>query len=528
MVAFLAIISGAITTELSTSFLLSKNLLNRVNTESTVNSAAELAINQLQSTPLNAPCPATVVWPTLNGQTAVSKVTPGSCWPTVYEPAKFSTLANASMAFSVDGTHAQVGGLNDYVVGNPDGTVYDYRFDSRLLRWQLLLAGSEVTGTPLVMVDPSNGSQYFDLIPASGSVCSPATDCVSVREDRGSSSAPAQECSIPAAGGSVKTQPAASSSIGGIAYFSAGADLNAVDLNECDLASTTTIPGGQPVVAGPVAVSCRSGCGSKTDEVYVVVSDAGSSSLYQYSYRSNFAFAQALPLPWGNATGIAYSGPNLSRLAITFQGGGIALVQLASNGSMTIARTTSIPAVIARAPYWCTQCGDLIGVGAQKGGAQNGLHVFDSMLNPYASPTARSAPISTTPQADTGGNYWYFGADDGYVYEAQVAAGQPVTIYGNRYGPMAQLPVLQPAFGSSVQVGDCKNNTWICVYLGASNGNTYLIPLDSRDSVLTACITVAPPNCSIGANPRVWTHVEVGVIASPQTVHVEGWSYYSP
>ncbi|HXJ49556.1 MAG TPA: hypothetical protein VNF91_10345, partial [Candidatus Acidoferrum sp.] len=48
MVAFLAIISGAITTELSTSFLLSQNLLNRVNTESTVNSAAELGIDQLQ------------------------------------------------------------------------------------------------------------------------------------------------------------------------------------------------------------------------------------------------------------------------------------------------------------------------------------------------------------------------------------------------------------------------------------------------------------------------------------------------
>ena len=115
----------------------------------------------------------------------------------------------------------------------------------------------------------------------------------------------------------------------------------------------------------------------------------------------------------------------------------------------------------------------------------------------------------------------FFGADDGYVYEAQVAAGQAVAIYGNRYGPMAQ-------FGSSVQVGDCKNNTWICAYLGAVDTNAYLIPMDSRDSVLTACITVAPPACSLGANPRVWTNVDVGMATNSQAVHVQGWSYYSP
>ena len=519
IVAFLGIISGALMTALSTNFLLSKNLLDRVNTEATVNSAAELGINQLQSTPLNKPCPGAVVSLVLNGQTAMSSVSPGSCWPTVYEPAKFTSLANASKPFNIDGTHTQVGGLDDYVVGNPDGTIYDYRFDSRSLRWQLVLPGSAVTGTPLVMADPNNGGQYLDLIPASGTVCSPAANCVSVREDDGSSQTPSQECPISAAGGSVVTQPAASPSTGTIAYFSAGADLNAIDVNQCEPASTTTIAGGQPVVAGPVAIRCRSGCGRNTDEVYAVVSDNGSSSLVRYTYRGGFTLAQPpLALPWGGATGLALSGPNLSRMAITFTGGGgrISLVMIAADGTMTLARSTPALGAIANAPYWCTQCGDLIGVGTQ-----NGLDVFDSALNQFATLSSGSPSISTTPQADSGGNYWYFGADNGYVYEAQVAAGLPVMIYANRFGPMAQ-------FGSSVQVGDCKNNTWICVYLGALDTNAYLIPLDARDTVLTACITAAPPNCSVGANPRVWTHVVVGVAANSRAVHVQGWSYYSP
>ena len=509
IVAFLGIISGALMTALSTNFLLSKNLVDRVNTEATVNSAAELGINQLQGIRLNAQCPGAIVTPTLNRQTAVAKASAGSCWPTVYEPAKFTTLANASKPFNIDGTHTQVGGLNDYVVGNPDGTVYDYRFDSRSLRWLVALPGSAVTGTPLVMADPNNVGQYLELIPASGSVCSPATNCVSIRVDDGSSNAPGQECPISATGGSVVTQPAASPSTGTIAYFSAGADLNAIDLAKCEPASSpTTISGGQPVVAGPIAIH------RNTDEVYAVVSDNLSSSLVRYTYQSGFTFVQARPLPWGGATGLAI-GPNLSAIAITFRGGGIALVPLSSNGTMGVPLSRSTPPV-AKAPYWCTQCGDLIGVGTQ-----NGMYVFDSMLNQYAYPAPNSASISTTPQADSSGNFWYFGADDGYVYEAQVAAGQPVMLYAHPYGPMAQ-------FGSSVQVGDCKSRTWICLYLGALDTNAYLIPLDAHEAVLTACITVAPPNCLTGANPRVWAHVEVGVAANPQAVHVEGWSYYSP
>src|SRR4030081_1372810 len=111
----------------------------------------------------------------------------------------------------------------------------------------------------------------------------------------------------------VATHPFASPSFNTIAYFSAGTDLNSIDLNECEPGDTTTIPGGQPVVAGPVAVRCWSGCGHNTDEVYAVVSDNGSSSVVRYTYRGGFTPAQVLRLPYGAATGLALS-PSLSRM----------------------------------------------------------------------------------------------------------------------------------------------------------------------------------------------------------------------
>src|SRR5207302_10051767 len=136
---------------------------------------------------------------------------------------------------------------------------------------------------------------------------------------------------------------------------------------------------------------------------------------------------------------------------------------LAQNGSMAPASHTTAPAGIARAPYWCSQCGNLIGVGAQNGG----LYVYDSALTLVANYTPGGAAISTTPRADPQGNWWSFGTDSGYVYEVQYHSNQAVMTYANRYGPMAQI-------GSSVQVDYCHNNKWICVYAGAVNNTTYL------------------------------------------------------
>src|SRR5437868_379625 len=69
MTAFIAIISGALMTELSTNFLLSHTMLNRVANQATDNSAIELSLHQLQAAPLNGPCP-TPATATVNNLTA--------------------------------------------------------------------------------------------------------------------------------------------------------------------------------------------------------------------------------------------------------------------------------------------------------------------------------------------------------------------------------------------------------------------------------------------------------------------------
>ncbi len=173
--------------------------------------------------------------------------------------------------------------------------------------------------------------------------------------------------------------------------------------------------------------------------------------------------------------------------------------------------SSSVPAGISGPPYWCAACGNLLGVGAQNGV----LYLFSSSLNLTAS-KATGSPINTSPRTDAAGN-WYVGTDDGMVHELQLQNGSGL-VEVESYGQMGQ-------FGSSAQVGSCTAG--ICVYLGGQDGNVYLVPLDARDAVISACITGAPPTCS-GANPRLRASVEVGSSGNPRAVHVEGWSYYSP
>lgn len=516
MVAFLAIISGALMTELSTNFLLSNDLLNRVQTEATVNSAAELTINQLQSASLNAVCPTPSQF-SVNGQTAaVSYV---SCAPTVDKNSKQFLSVASSSQFTTDGT--RVPELNDYVVGDSGGTVFDFPYGSQKPRWTLDLEGS-VTATPLVIPDPTNGGQFLDLIPASGSACAPASNCVSVRSDDGSGAKPAPKCVMTAIG-LVQSQPASGGvNFPNIAFAGdAAGHLYTMDVTSgtCDN-ETPTLPTNGPVVAGPLVFPCNTGCdGRRTDDVFVLTSSGGSSQLQSFAYTSRQGFTPAgadLPLPWGNASGIAVENPTLpSRVAISFAGGQVAVVQIDANGNLSRTASVSLPAPIGGAPYWCHCPGsaNLIGVGGDNGH----LYVLDSSLNSYAM-YAGSQAIRTTPAVDGAGD-WYFGADNGRLYEVQKPPG------GSAMVQVANLGSAGGAIGSSPVVGACQ--VGICVYLGSTDGNAYLVSLDARDAVLTSCISTAPPICS-GVNPRLWTSVEIGVASNPQAVHVQGWSYYSP
>jgi hypothetical protein len=496
MTAFIAIIAGALMTALSTNFLLSRHLVTRVANEATLNSAMETTMSQLGAAQLNQPCPATQSV-TLNNRTAVP--TYQGCWPTVRENPKFAPLPGTlGAAFNVDGT---TGPNGDYVVGDAGGNIFDYRFASGTLRWTLGLGGS-VTASPLVFAKQSPGP-LLDVIPLSGPACAGSGFCLNIRLDNNSSTPPTQQCSIPTSA-AVTTQPVASSSIAGLVYYADGTNLEANDVStsgtNCDVESTPLVLS-QPIASGPVAVHCSTGCGGNADFIYVVISNGTTSQLVEVGYHGGLSRLNSWLMPWGNPSGMALQGANL---AITF-GGGVALYRISSNGSVTFVNKQSLPGV-ADAPYWCSQCGNLLGVGAQDGG----LYLFDSLLNAVTNYAGTGSAINTTPGADGAGN-WYFGAADGFVHEVQVQAGQMIQV--NQYGPVGQV-------GSSVQVGGC--GTGICVYLGSLNHNLYRIPMDARDAVLWACI-----NTCTSANPRLWAQVEIAYSTSPTTVHVQGWSYYS-
>jgi hypothetical protein len=506
MTAFIAIISGALMTELSTNFLLSHTMLNRVTNQATLNSAIELSLSQLQATRLNAPCPA-LATTTVNNLTASAMYL--SCWPTIREDQKFTRVGSSSASFNLDGAQAQANGFNDYVVGNSSGSVLDYRFGATTPRWTVSLNGT-LTAPPLVFGDPGSANQLLDLFPITGAACSPNTNCIDVRTDKNST--PSVRCTVPATYGSIVSQPAPSPTFGAYAFFTDGPRLEVIDLSsgECDAPTSSIAPfGNRPVIAGPIALRC-SGCGRSSDEVYVVVSDNVSSWLVRSNFRNRLSFVDALPLPWANVAGMAASGSGLpASIAITFGGGGITLVQLDSSGAMT-GTSTTVPAGISSAPYWCSVCGNLFGVGAQNGA----LYVFDSALTRTS--YATGSPINTSPSTDLAGN-WYVGSDDGFVHELQLQGGQGL-VQVRTYGQMAR-------FGSSPQLGTCTGG--ICIYLGAENGNVYLVPLDARDAVMSACISTSPPACSPGTNPRLWAQVEIGASGNPKAVHVQGWSYYS-
>jgi hypothetical protein len=519
--AFIAIISGALMTALSTNFLLSHNLAIKVANEASIDSAVELAISQLQdttTTPISLGCPTPPSTVNLNARTVVPAYS--SCWPTIpgIEPQFAKLKGTSSSAFNVDGTHAQIGALDDYVVANSAGMVFDYPFGATAPRWTLPLRGA-ITAPPLVMQSTAGSAPYLDLIPLSGADCAPATYCLNVRGDNGSRytppASPPRACVI-GTGRAVTTRPAASPTLGGIIYFAYGPTLEFADISGggggCDVEERVGVSLSLPVVAGPLALTFD----RWTDYVYAVLSNGSSSSLIRCTYHSGLTCTpeSQLPLPLGNPVGLAASGKSLpAMIAITYTSGVVALVKVASSG-MTLVASPSTGAPVARAPYWCAECGNLIGVAAQ-----DGLHLYDSSLSPIAKYTGAGLVSRTTPIADAAGN-WYFATEDGYVHELQLQSG--ILKQVNAYGPLGQI-------GSSPQLGACPYGVQrsLCIYLGSLNTNAYLVPLDAREVVITACISKSPPACQSGANPRLSARVQVGSFVSNQTVHVQGWSYYS-
>ena len=534
LVAFLGIISGALMTELSTNFLLSRALMNRAAHEATVSSAVELALDSLQTSPPVGGCPS-LSPVTLNGSTAV--VSYLGCAPVVDRLSPPYQQVASGSAFIQDAAHDNLAAIGQdlYLVGDSSGKVFQFDFGDSSPNWTNQLPGG-LTGPPRSMLDTTVApGDVTSLVPIAISQQNqqgdnqgqcPSNYCVArLAQDVGKS--PESTCFM-AADSAVTSAPAAAISFPNTAYFgSQSGTMYAYSTSEssnCSVGDSVNGTPGFAVVGGPIVVAGPPKGSSVTDEIVVLVSNGSSSQLLRYTATAkkdqapNLALADSVSLPYRLAKGLATSGGSLPMgIAVTFVGGQVMLVQVQPNTfAMSVVATRTVPAAIDGAPYWC-RCpspGDQIGVA----GTNGALYLFDSALKLVATYPAGGASITTSPSSDGVGD-WFFGADDGYVYEVQRPAGLATMIRTARFGPFGNR------VGSAAQVGGCRG--WICVYVGTQSGKSFLVPLDARDLVLSACVSTAPPACS-GVNPRLWVKAQVGTSVSQRTVDVQGWSYYSP
>ena len=522
MTAFIAIISGALMTELSTGFVLAHVSDNRMANQATINSALEVTMNQLATTPISGGCPSLNAV-NLNNRWAVPIYT--SCWPTVRESPDHVALVGASAQFTVDGTYSAVitttGQRYDiYLVGNSAGQLYQFDFMSSARLLTTLPGGT--SGPPVAFPELTCcNNEIVTLVPISVPSnpppgC-PSGSCVAFVGQDGIGP-PDSQCFL-GANGPVTARPAEGVGNPGVYFFGDHTGtLFAYTASEgggCVFEASASTSGGKPIVAGPVVY--RNPNQSSTDEVYVVAGDGGGSSLVRFEYirgkkstTLTRVASQALPLE--QAVGMAVDGTPLpARVAVTFNDGTVALAQIYSDFSMSAPVSTFLGNGIAGAPGWC--CGSSptrIGV-AQS----NGLSVLDTSLN-LVGFYAAAASIAGSPVADAGGD-WFFGANDGNVYEVPDIAPAPTVI---KLGS-AQLGRIQ----SSIALGPCPAG--MCIFASSRDQTVYQIAFDARQAVITACIATSSSLPCSGATPLLHSEIEVGSSASKNSVHVQGWSYYS-
>jgi len=123
--AFIAIIAGALMTELSTNLLLSRNLVVRMQNEATISSATELALSQLGTSELYGGCPGLSPTIPLNaGSSGVASYS--ACYPVVAGLPPYTHIVTAE-PFTIDSTHAIVPGPggDEYLIGDSEGAELD-------------------------------------------------------------------------------------------------------------------------------------------------------------------------------------------------------------------------------------------------------------------------------------------------------------------------------------------------------------------------------------------------------------------
>jgi hypothetical protein len=547
IVAFLAILIGALLTELTNSFTVSQSLVDRVKTEATVTSVAELAIHQLQVVSVPAVCAQDGRGPwflPLNGQLAAVTQTCSAILPE-------QSLSLASGFFNVDGVHDTGGNRNRYLVSDTAGRLSSYSFGQTTPRWTIGLGGAP-TSSVLAAADPNGSVDIVAPVAKSSAGC--AGHCVVVFNER-NGGAPSFSCDL-AASATVSAPPAAEVTAGGSANFPGYVFFgDSGRLYVYDASAGSTCPqqasaavGGR-VVGAPLVFPGRVANGGRTvnDEVFVLVTGSTSSSLNHWRYTETTSPGQdgadvvtrtltavdSLSLTGANVVGygisstVPASGATLSLVVATASGRlDLARIAVSSGPSYTTSTGASVAlpngAATARAPYWCHCPGqDLIGVG----GTNGLLYLYTSGLAAVAytydgQPDGRPA-INTTPMADAAGD-WYFGANDGQVYDVEIPMGGTQMFKAAKFGPGG-------AIASSPIVGACPAGP--CLYFASTIAGSYFARIGStRVSDLRACISSTPGSTSCASNPRLWARVQVGpgAVWGGTGVYVQGWSFYSP
>jgi hypothetical protein len=505
MTAFISIIAGALMTELSTNFLLSRDLMVRMQNEATVSSEVELALGQLQGTSVSAGCPG-LNQTSLNGRTAGASYM--TCMPTVDSASpQYRQIASGS-PFLLDGTNDVA--HSRYLVSDSAGTFSRYVFGQTSPDWTANVGGS-TSAPPEAM--PDGSTVLLPVVnPTAHGGCSPAPGCVALLNY------PEMfpECYLTAAA-PVQSRPAAGVNFPTLTYFGDASGLVQV----YDTYGGNCVPVGTPyrlsqaVAAGPVVFRGQTGK-TTIDDIYFVTSDELVWLEYSTSKKGpSLSFMGSQSLPSSGAVGVAAdqtSNRSTAHLAITFSSGKVALASNLLNLPSATIIYASLPSGIDDAPTWC--CGSSP---TEFGVAQrSGLYIFDTNLNVAASYGLGGPIASATPAVDAAGD-WFVGGVDGSVYEIPAVQSTP-TVVALGSGNLGQLH-------SAVALGSCQGG-WICAYVASANGAAYTFQLDARSAVLSACVIASPPSCS-GVNPHLWASVEVGSATSPLTVRIKGWSYYS-
>jgi hypothetical protein len=559
IVAFLSILIGGLLTELTDSFVVSRDFVAQVKIQATATSATELAIHQLQldvqngKVPTNCAQDARAAPPmtSLNGHPATVTQT---C--TAILPEQATSLTSG--VYNVDGLHDTVAGQNRYLIADNAGLLTSYTFGQTGQRWSVALGGAP-TAPPMTALDPDGSINIVVPADKTGSGCT--GHCVVVLNGNGGTM-PRITCNLPAdtkvsARAAVEVTAGGSANFPSYVFFGDSGRLYVYDASSdgsCALLDSAPLAGG--VATAPLVFPGRSTGNSVVDEVFLVVTGSSGTSLQDWHYTETnndggggggegngngnnktvglSEVGNPLVLPGANAVGygisstVPSSGANLNLAVATFGRLDMARIAVRSGPSYTTSLVTSMVlpngAVTKQAPYWCHCPGqDLIGVG----GTNGFLYLFNTALTStvymYSGKPDGFPAITSTPMADSNGD-WYFGASDGSVYDVEIPVSGVQMFKAARFGPGGSI-------SSSPIVGACPGGlVGPCMYFGSSSNGSYFVRIGStRVSDLRSCVSSAPGSGTCTANPRLWARVQVGPasIWGGTGVYVQGWSYYS-